>query len=230
MEDNIWSDQFFTDHPIPYTIDDKDLTPNDHPFEPLIIVDEQCEQSDQPPFVNRFPCSEVSMEQEELRNLVKTESEEMVQLSTLMSSIYLELVDELSLEVCFDVHKQYKVGSHCLDCDATMPSNQPGTDIFGQTASDIGVLDSFECLNCGRAVSATRYAPHLEKCMGMGRTSSRIASKRLANTKEGFSYPERRYLEVEEDEFEWEIDDDWAPLDTKTKPKKLKSKTAQTKS
>ena len=27
-----------------------------------------------------------------------------------------------------------------------------------------------------------RFAPHLEKCMGMGRNSSRVASRRLANS------------------------------------------------
>ena len=31
-------------------------------------------------------------------------------------------------------------------------------------------------------VFSFRFAPHLEKCMGMGRNSSRIASRRLANS------------------------------------------------
>lgn len=35
------------------------------------------------------------------------------------------------------------------------------------------------CPNCSRTLAAIRFAPHLEKCMGMGRNSSRIASKRL---------------------------------------------------
>ena len=29
-------------------------------------------------------------------------------------------------------------------------------------------------------LNACRFAPHLEKCMGMGRNSSRLASRRLA--------------------------------------------------
>ncbi len=37
------------------------------------------------------------------------------------------------------------------------------------------------CPNCGRNLAATRFAPHLEKCMGMGRNSSRVASRRIAN-------------------------------------------------
>ena len=37
------------------------------------------------------------------------------------------------------------------------------------------------CPNCDRNLAATRFAPHLEKCMGMGRNSSRVASRRIAN-------------------------------------------------
>uniref|UniRef100_A0A1A9VNJ9 SAGA-associated factor 11 homolog n=1 Tax=Glossina austeni TaxID=7395 RepID=A0A1A9VNJ9_GLOAU len=35
------------------------------------------------------------------------------------------------------------------------------------------------CPNCDRTVAAIRFAPHLEKCMGMGRSSARIASRRI---------------------------------------------------
>ena len=34
------------------------------------------------------------------------------------------------------------------------------------------------CPNCQRNLAVSRFAPHLEKCMGMGRNSSRIASRR----------------------------------------------------
>lgn len=37
------------------------------------------------------------------------------------------------------------------------------------------------CPHCHRPLAAPRFAPHLEKCMGMGRNSSRIASKRIAS-------------------------------------------------
>jgi len=36
------------------------------------------------------------------------------------------------------------------------------------------------CPNCQRNMAASRFAPHLEKCMGMGRNSSRLASRRIA--------------------------------------------------
>ncbi|XP_043693716.1 SAGA-associated factor 11 isoform X1 [Telopea speciosissima] len=41
-------------------------------------------------------------------------------------------------------------------------------DIFGQTHPAIA-NEVFECMNCGRAIMAGRFAPHLEKCMGKGR-------------------------------------------------------------
>ncbi|XP_076333259.1 ataxin-7-like protein 3 isoform X2 [Tachypleus tridentatus] len=55
-----------------------------------------------------------------------------------------------------------------------------GRDVFGQ----VPVKKQFECMcpNCRRNLAASRFAPHLEKCMGMGRNSSRLASKRIANT------------------------------------------------
>lgn len=38
------------------------------------------------------------------------------------------------------------------------------------------------CPNCQRNMAASRFAPHLEKCMGMGRNSSRLASRRIASS------------------------------------------------
>jgi SAGA-associated factor 11 len=106
----------------------------------------------------------------------------------------MELVDDVCLDVCFEAHKNWKAGLLCLNCDSVysgnhifevMPLislidviNKPNCDVFGQTANEIQNTESFECLNCKRTVAATRYAPHLEKCMGMGRNSSRIASQR----------------------------------------------------
>lgn len=38
-------------------------------------------------------------------------------------------------------------------------------DIFGQTHPTVA-NDVFDCMNCRRSISAGRFAPHLEKCMG----------------------------------------------------------------
>lgn len=37
------------------------------------------------------------------------------------------------------------------------------------------------CPNCDNVVTANRFATHLEKCLGMGRNSSRLASQRISN-------------------------------------------------
>lgn len=38
-------------------------------------------------------------------------------------------------------------------------------------------METFDCANCHRPVHALRYAPHLDKCMGLGRrTGSRVIS------------------------------------------------------
>ena len=53
-----------------------------------------------------------------------------------------------------------------------------GLDVFGQTP----LKKQVECVcpHCQRNLAANRFAPHLEKCMGMGRNSSRLASRRSA--------------------------------------------------
>lgn len=58
-----------------------------------------------------------------------------------------------------------------------------GQDVFGENSATT-IKKAYECTcpTCDRTLVAQRFAPHLEKCMGMGRNSSRIASKRIANT------------------------------------------------
>lgn len=50
-------------------------------------------------------------------------------------------------------------------------------DIFGQVYNQWKNKEC-ECPNCKRLIAASRFAPHLEKCLGMGRNSSRIANRR----------------------------------------------------
>jgi len=47
-------------------------------------------------------------------------------------------------------------------------------DMFGNHVQPVA-LDQVSCPNCGRAMAAGRFAPHLEKCMGRGRQASRAA-------------------------------------------------------
>lgn len=49
-------------------------------------------------------------------------------------------------------------------------------DIFGNHPQQ-NDSPKFECVNCKRPFPSKRYAPHLEKCLGLaGRSSSRVAN------------------------------------------------------
>ena len=50
-----------------------------------------------------------------------------------------------------------------------------GLDIFGSSPQAIKKNIDCICPNCHRTLGAQKFAPHLEKCMGMGRNSSRLA-------------------------------------------------------
>ena len=78
--------------------------------------------------------------------------------------------------------------------------NQPGLDVFGQVPAK--KQQDCICPNCSRTLAAIRFAPHLEKCMGMGRNSSRIASKRLRGQGVDSEYNDDN--DVDYDWFEYE--------------------------
>ncbi|XP_074553372.1 ataxin-7-like protein 3 isoform X2 [Halichoeres trimaculatus] len=107
-------------------------------------------------------------------------------LEALVHDIYSELVEDACLGLCFEVHRAVKQGYFFLD-DTDQESlkefeivDQPGVDIFGQVYNQWKNKEC-ECPNCKRLIAASRFAPHLEKCLGMGRNSSRIANRRLAS-------------------------------------------------
>lgn len=65
--------------------------------------------------------------------------------------------------------------------------NSNATDVFGQTlgggtSKSSKYIQQADCIcpECNQATAACRFAPHLEKCMGMGRNSFRKARTRLA--------------------------------------------------
>ncbi|XP_072037615.1 ataxin-7-like protein 3 [Amphiura filiformis] len=129
-----------------------------------------------------------------------------------------ELMDELILGFCFETHRACKVGTLFLDetdeqnLTEFQINEEPGRDVFGQLPSKKQV--ECVCPNCNRNLSASRFAPHLEKCMGMGRNSSRIASKRIANS---------GILKADSDNDEDDRDIDWSfALDKKSSTKKTK--------
>ncbi|KAK2184526.1 hypothetical protein NP493_263g00006 [Ridgeia piscesae] len=96
-----------------------------------------------------------------------------------------ELLDEVTLGLCFEIHRTCKLGTFLLDLTDEKSEkeyeivDEKGVDVFGQ----VPTKKQYECVcpNCQRNLAASRFAPHLEKCMGMGRNSSRIASRRILN-------------------------------------------------
>ncbi|XP_022238491.1 ataxin-7-like protein 3 isoform X2 [Limulus polyphemus] len=107
------------------------------------------------------------------------------ELESFSQDIYDEVANEVSLGLCFEVHRAVKLGFLFLDESKEDEKkfeivDEIGRDVFGQ----VPMKKQFECIcpNCQRNLAASRFAPHLEKCMGMGRNSSRLASKRIANT------------------------------------------------
>jgi len=121
------------------------------------------------------------------------------------------MIDEVILGFCFDIHRAVKTGAwevSQLTGDEEPPMSIAGhVDVFGLPVSTITglpclkTIPQINCPNCERTLAASRFAPHLEKCMGMGRNSSRVASRRLA-TKES-SYREGGHEEEEDDDDDW---------------------------
>eukprot|EP00794_Sanderia_malayensis_P003415 gene3415-3906_t len=125
-----------------------------------------------------------------------------------------ELIDYVTLGVCFDVHKSIQLGTfHLEDIDTESQKEfeivqQLGVDVFGQPPMKKSLDCS--CPNCQRCMAANRFAPHLEKCMGMGRNSSRIASRRIATSGKMDDY------DIDDD-----FDNDWS-IECEKKGKRLK--------
>ena len=104
------------------------------------------------------------------------------------TSILQELVDDSVFAVVIEEHRKIKLGLHCptklvvrKDCSAAPPQglvDVPGYDVFGlQPAKVAG--EAFPCPNCASMRHPSKFAPHLEKCMGMGgRESRRVAANR----------------------------------------------------
>jgi len=65
----------------------------------------------------------------------------------------------------------------CCSAFGTEIVNVRGLDVFGHVLS---TKKQYECVcpNCQRSLAAARLAPHLEKCMGMGASVTRIARRR----------------------------------------------------
>ncbi|CAM9539934.1 unnamed protein product [Lampetra fluviatilis] len=115
------------------------------------------------------------------RELVGLDMEAIVQ------EVYGDLVEDVCLGLCLEAHRSVKCGFFFIDemdpegMQEFEIVDKAGVDVFGQVFNQCKNRDC-ECPNCGRTIAAARFAPHLEKCLGMGRNSSRLANRRLANS------------------------------------------------
>ncbi|KAK1799361.1 hypothetical protein P4O66_007603 [Electrophorus voltai] len=142
-------------------------------------------------------------------------------LEALAHDIYSDLVEDACLGLCFEVHRAVKQGYFFLD-ETDQESmkdfeivDQPGVDIFGQVYNQWKNKECV-CPNCSRSIAASRFAPHLEKCLGMGRNSSRIANRRIASSNNTSK------SESDQEDNDDINDNDWS-YGSEKKPKKRKS-------
>lgn len=89
------------------------------------------------------------------------------------------LIDEVIFCECLQVHRAAKMGLIFTEPGDEMYKIKDGAgmDVFGQPLTKKKQLNC-TCPQCGRNIAASRLAPHLEKCMGMGRLSARAASNK----------------------------------------------------
>lgn len=87
-------------------------------------------------------------------------------------------------------------------CMSSEVVDQPGCDVFGNTIQMLRKPVECVCPSCNRTLGASKFAPHLEKCLGMGRGRSRLAHKKTVametegegseDNEEEWTYPEKK--------------------------------------
>ena len=130
-------------------------------------------------------------------------------LSSSLELLFQDLIDDETKSVYFELHRAIKLGYYNALYQPVAPppkqaahsgSGAPLVDLFGQDASAKKAVDCV-CPQCKRTLAATRLAPHLEKCMGMGRNSSRIASRRIQASGRQAAIDQDQDNEDESDEY-----------------------------
>ncbi|KAG5443450.1 Ataxin-7-like protein 3 [Clonorchis sinensis] len=104
-----------------------------------------------------------------------------------LNEIVAELIDSCIMDGILVMHRAIKLGYFHLI--APEPSDESETDVQRSGANNNGytgrdnsakTAGCCRCVKCHSKVAATRFAPHLSNCMGLGRNSSRRANKRIA--------------------------------------------------
>lgn len=126
----------------------------------------------------------------ELLEKSKEEMQDPEKLEIASNHMLNSLLDNVIFGVVLEVYFDFESGKLvALEGEEDEPMNKltttPDTTIFGDKNNKKPI--DCHCPNCQTKVAASRFAPHLEKCMGMGRNSSRIASRRIANARENIN-------------------------------------------
>jgi hypothetical protein len=184
----------------------------------------------------RTPSSEISVDQmieqqeRELKDIEETKKNVIAFVENFhktpyygaLFAVFEEIIDELTVEICHEVHRKVKTGQLCLNCcnstqtilnteryapkDTSLSDSRPlnggntrstkhrqhlihnseknnGNSHYNSYKGNFERNETIPmvlCDNgCGRYIAANRYAPHLEKCMGL---KFRNRSRRMTNT------------------------------------------------
>jgi SAGA-associated factor 11 len=94
------------------------------------------------------------------------------------------LINDAIVRLCAETHRSVALGYDQWTSDGNLSDqdvvNVAGFDVFGQQQMKKSV--ECACPNCDRVIAVSRVAPHLEKCMGMGRNRRRLARRPVAYT------------------------------------------------
>ena len=128
-----------------------------------------------------------------------------------------DFLDILLCGIIYGVHSHVRTCPPCLaqptahhGCDLIV---RPGFDIFGRSyTAKVVQSDPIVCPNCANKVNPARLAPHLEKCLGGGRQSGRIATRRIATQPDLASY-----ANLDIDSGDSTHDADWVPPGTRSR-------------
>ncbi|KAK3266662.1 hypothetical protein CYMTET_24738 [Cymbomonas tetramitiformis] len=117
-------------------------------------------------------------------------------------AILSDLIDGCLLDVAIESHRRAWQGEEIKDRAEDLAQDAPAPppeilktwgqkndrDFFGQQLQRMQV-EMIDCVHCHRQVPPTRFAPHLEKCLGKGRNASRLARRPQGNTSSQQMHP-----------------------------------------
>uniref|UniRef100_A0A1I7ZBD7 SAGA-associated factor 11 n=1 Tax=Steinernema glaseri TaxID=37863 RepID=A0A1I7ZBD7_9BILA len=100
--------------------------------------------------------------------------------------LYNDVLMAFVTQVAFVHHRASTIGidlrmlASTSNGTSSVPSSQPSTSNGKSSSNGARSKHECKCPECGRTIAATRFAPHLENCLGMGRTAARASRRRPA--------------------------------------------------